>query len=216
MADTPRDVIGAARDRAAVRRAAPHASGSRAETARRRADQLVHPDRRRLKPGATIEQVKGNLAGPFEQAARAGMSASWPASPTPSASCRATSAKATPCRAAGAPGARGIYDLDRTSSRSASVLERDRRAAAADRLRERREPAAVARGGALSRSVGAPVDGRIATRLVRQLLTESLLLSGTGGALGIALGYWSKKLLPFGQNTRSTGRCSHSWPASAC
>src|SRR5688500_5211703 len=29
----------------------------------------------RLKPGTTIEQVKGNLAGPFEQAARGGMAA---------------------------------------------------------------------------------------------------------------------------------------------
>ena len=52
----------------------------------------------RLKPGATAEQVAGNLEGPFREAARAGM-ASYMAGLTPEQpGCRTTRAGATRCR----------------------------------------------------------------------------------------------------------------------
>jgi len=156
----------------------------------------------RLKPGITREQVLGNLTGPFQQAARAGMEG-YMAGLTDDErklSRNQREGRALPEMLV-LPGARGIYDLDRTSSRSASVLSAIVVALllivcanVANLL--------LSRAAARYREVSVRLSmGASRLRLIRQLLTESLLLSGTGGLLGIALGYWSKKLLPFGQNT---------------
>ena len=112
------------------------------------------------------------------------------------------------------PASHGIYDFDTTLARTATLLGVVVDLRAADRLRERRQPAAVAGDGRGARRSRCGCRwARRAARLIRQLLTESLLLSALGGALGIAVGYWCRRCCRSARTRRSTGGSSRSWSA---
>lgn len=154
----------------------------------------------RLKPGVTHPQVIGNLEGPFHASARAGLD-SYMTALTPEQRALSTNQRegdAVP-RLVARSGARGIYDTDRTTRRSAAIVSVVVTilllivcANVANLL--------LSRGSSRHREISVRLSmGAARSRLIRQLLTESLLLSGVGGLLGIAVAYWSKSLLPFGQ-----------------
>jgi predicted permease len=150
----------------------------------------------RLKPGTTFEQVRGNLEGVFQYEARAGMEG-YLASLTPEERNESSNQgrTAVPRLLVDSAG-QGTYDADDTTTRGLAIL------GAVVTLVLLLVCANVAnlllsRATARQKEVSVRLSiGATRARVVRQLLTESLILASIGGILGLMLARWAQALLP--------------------
>jgi len=151
----------------------------------------------RLKPGATPQHVEGNLGVVFQRTARAGLDsylAGLPPEERNASGNRDRRSSVPTFRVDSA--SRGIYNVNDSEIRAVTLLTVVVAlmllivcANVANLLLSR----ATARRKEISVRLSL---GATRWRLVRQMLTESLVLSSVGGALGILVAYWGRQLLP--------------------
>ena len=150
----------------------------------------------RLKPAVTAAQVEANLGTVFRTTARAGfdsMLASLP--PESRSNSRYQNRTEIPTLRVDS-GARGIYDVNVSDERAVTILSvvvvlvlLIVCANVANLL--------LSRAATRQKEISVRLSlGATRGRLVRQLLTESVLLASLGGALGILIANWSGQLLP--------------------
>lgn len=150
----------------------------------------------RLRPGMTAAQVQGNLGGVFQATAKAGLDSYLAGLSEAERSTSNNRNRTAVPQLRVESGSQGIYDVNSTDVRAVSILTGVVAlvllivcANVANLLLSR----ATARQKEISVRLSM---GATRARLVGQLLVESLLLASIGGALGIAVGNWGKRLLP--------------------
>src|SRR5262249_38656427 len=148
------------------------------------------------KPGATAVQVQGNLEGVFQQTARAGLASYLQGLSDKDRAASGNRNRTEVPRLLVEPGGRGFYDVNSNDLRSVTILSV---VVALVLLIVCANVANLLLSRATTRQKELSVRlslGATRPRLIRQLLTESLLLAAIGGALGIVVGYWGRQLLP--------------------
>jgi predicted permease len=157
----------------------------------------------RLKPGVTPGQVQGNLAGVFDGFAREGWASYSARLSEQQRSTAAYRNRTHVPQLRVAAGARGVYDVSADTYRSLMLLGVVVLlvllivcANVANLL--------LSRAATRQREISVRFSiGATRARVVRQLLTESVLLAVVGGACGILVAYWGRQLLPLDLGQRA-------------